>query len=356
MLAPTFNDGHSVGLEKEFYVVNGHGGKSRGYEIIPAVEERMREEMGVYDSVVGPKAYNDPTGPVEVTTRPCTDLQQLTDDVTTAYTIAQEEAEARGWYALGMGTRPGKAYDMAGLHVHIGFADKEEARYVFHALQSHVPDIMALSTNSPSNDGTVKDMRMSARGLDGLFMIRFGHQFDPFEDTTRYSVVYVRENTLELRCMDTQGSAVEDAAIAAYILGIAEKAKADHAKSVPMTEVQEDASDNFQRAIEDGMTAIFTNGATEVPAHQVVADTLAEVRPYLEQYNCPESVIAALDDKVENKRSGADDILDIYKEMKPEGFKERVSAFFHPWRTKERLIDRLAHRDNGVCQENGRDS
>lgn len=349
MLYDILNDGHSVGLEKEFYVVNGHGGNSRGYEIVPAVEERMREEMGAYDSVVGPKAYHDPTGPVEVTTRPCTDLQQLTDDVTTAYTIAQEEAEARGWYALGMGTRPGKPYDMAGLHVHIGFADKEEARYVFHALQAHVPDIMALSTNSPSYDGKVKDIRMDARGLDGFFMVRFGHQFDPFEETSRHSVIYVRENTLELRCMDSQGSAVEDAAIAAYILGIAEKAKEDFANGASIPDVPTDGSENFQLAIEEGMSATFTNGGTEVSAHKVVADTFAEIRPYLEQYNCPENVIAALEDKVENKRSGADDILDIYQEMAPKGFKERVSAFFHPWRTKERLIDRLAHRDNEGC-------
>ena len=339
------NDGHSVGLEKEFYVVNGHGSNSHGYTIIPAVEERMREEMGAYNSVVGPKAYHDPTGPVEVTTRPCTDLQQLTDDVTTAYTIAQEEADARGWYALGMGTRPGKPYDMAGLHVHIGFADKEEAQYVFNALQAHVPDIMALSTNSPSYDGKVKDMRMDARGLDGLFMIRFGHQFDHFDDTSRDSVIYVRENTLELRFMDTQGSAVEDAAIAAYILGIAEKAKEDLLKGVPMATVHEGAPDDFQNAIEGGMGATLTANGTEVPAHQIVADTFSEVRPYIEQYQCPEAVMTALEDKVENKRSGADDILDIYQEMAPKGFKERVSAFFHPWRTKEQLIDRLAHRE-----------
>ena len=347
MLAPTFNDGHTVGVEKEFYVVNGHGSSSRGYEIVPAVEERMREEMDAYDSVVGPKAYHDTTGPVEVTTRPCTDLQQLTDDVTTAYTIAQEEAEAHGWYALGMGTRPGKPYDMAGLHVHIGFADKEEARYVFQALQAHVPDIMALSTNSPSYDGKVKDMRMDARGLDGLFMVRFGQQFDPFEDTLRHSVIYVRENTLELRFMDSQASAVEDAAIAAYILGIAEKAKEDFVNGCSVHEVPVESEDNFYNAIEDGMKATFTVGDGEVPAHQIVTDTLAEVRPYIEQYQCPEEVLSALEDKVENKRSGADDILDIYQEMAPKGFKERVSAFFHPWRTKERLIERLAHRDDG---------
>ena len=345
--------GHSVGLEKEFYVVDGNNGMTNDtYNLVHDIGDRMEKELGAYDSHWGPKCYEDLSGPLEITTRPCKDLHQLTKDITTSYKIAQDEAEKNGLYALGMGTRPGKNDDHAGLHVHVGFKDEGEAEYVFHALQKHVPDIMALSANSPTDYGAFKDIRQ----VGGLFTqfaenllavpTLWGHNFSRYGETSRRSVIYMRENTVEVRCMDSQGSGEEDAAIGAYIFGIAEKAKEDYANGVPMAEVGRWEEKNFKRALIKGMKANFKVDGEKVKAYEVVEDTFDEIMPYLKQYKCPKKVLDVLESKIEGRRSGADDILDIYKEELPQGFLARLIAPFRRKEgQKERLIKHLAYRD-----------
>ncbi|MDP6627381.1 MAG: glutamate-cysteine ligase family protein [Methanopyri archaeon] len=356
-MAEILNDGHSVGLEKEFYVVDGTGSTYRQSILEGRIVDRMQAEMDAYDGSVGPKCYEDGSGPLEVVTRPCTNLHQLNEDVTTAYRIAQEEADSLNCYALGMGIRPGQSKDKAGLHVHVGYADEGEARYVFYALQRHVPDIVALSANSPIRSGKVKDVRL-IKGSYGL-------KVSPYSSTSNSSVIQKRSGTIEVRCMDSQGSGEEDTAIAAYIFGIAEKAKdvyhalddvppeADvmYDVSSPYEVLQKELVKNRDRAIKQGMVAVFKTDGEEVPAYRVVADTLEEIRPYLERYDCPADVITILEDKVEHRRSGADDVLDIYREMEREKgldtwwqgvkrFFKKDDGLFGP-----ELYDRIAHRE-----------
>ncbi len=331
------NEGHSVGLEKEFYVVDADNNTYHQTSVRDGVIPRMKDELGAYNEVNGPKCYVDCTGPLEVVTRPCSDLRQLTDDITTGYRIAQEEADNRGLYALGMGSRPGKPSDQAGLHVHVGFKDETEAEYVFNELQKHIPDIMALSANSPSRFGGVKDTR--AKG--GYY----GHKFDSYSATGRTSVIYKRSNTLEVRCMDSQGTPEEDVAIAAYIFGIAEKAKEDHANGVEQDTVGKEGPKNFKHAVKKGMEATFKIDDEKVPAYRVVEDTFSEVRPYLERYDCPEEVMDVLEGKVKERRSGADDILDIYRESGYSNVWTGIKDFFTMHRGHNELYDRLAHRD-----------
>ena len=356
-MAEILNEGHSVGLEKEFYVVDRYGSTSIQSTLERTVADRMQAEMDAYDTSVGPKCYEDGSGPFEVVTRPCTDLRQLTDDITTAYRIAQEEADDNNCYALGMGIRPGKSGDKAGLHVHVGYDDEEEARYVFYALQRHVPDILALSANSPVRSGKVKDVRL-VKGW-------YGHEIAHFYSTSSSSVIQKRSGTIEARCMDSQGTAEEDVAIAAYIFGIAEKAKEEYhslAEAPPEADLmyhvsssykglQKELVKNRNKAIKKGMAAVFKTDGAEVPAYQVAADTLEEIKPYLERYDCPTEVLAILEDKVELRRSGADDVLDIYREMEQEkgldGWWPRVKRFFGKKDDLfgQELYDRIAHRE-----------
>ncbi|MDP6627930.1 MAG: hypothetical protein QGG50_08510, partial [Methanopyri archaeon] len=211
------------------------------------------------------------------------------------------------------------------------------AEYVFNELQKHVPDIMALSSNSPSRFGGVKDTR--AKG--GYY----GHKFSSYSDTGRTSVIYKRSNTLEVRCMDSQGTPEEDVAIAAYIFGIAEKAKEDHANGVEPVFAWEDGPKNFKRAVKKGMEATFKIDGENVPVYRVVEDTFAEVRPYLERYECPDEVMDVLEGKVKERRSGADDILDIYNETGYSIIWTGIKDFFTFHRGHDELYDRLAHRD-----------
>jgi len=356
-MTEVLNEGHSVGLEKEFYVVDRYGGTSIQSTLERTVVDRMQAEMDAYDVSVGPKCYEDGSGPLEVVTRPCTDLRQLTDDITTAYRIAQEEADDNNCYALGMGIRPGQSRDKAGLHVHVGYADEEEARYVFYALQRHVPDILALSANSPVRSGRIKDVR--------LIKSWYGHEITQYYSTSSSSVIQKRSGTIEARCMDSQGTAVEDAAIAAYIFGIAEKAKEEyHALVEEPPEagilyhvsssykvLQKELVKNRNKAIKKGMAAVFKVNGEEVPAYQLATETLETIKPYLERYDCPADVLATLEDKVERRRSGADDVLDIYREVEQEkgldGWWPRVKRFFGK---KDdlfgpELYERIAHRE-----------
>ncbi|MDP7080519.1 MAG: glutamate-cysteine ligase family protein [Candidatus Undinarchaeales archaeon] len=330
------NEGHSVGLEKEFYVVGADNNTYEQAIVKDSVIPRMKAELGAYDESWGPKCYIDVTGPLEVVTRPCSDLRQLSDDITTAYRIAQEESDDRGLYTLGMGSRPGKPSDQAGLHVHVGFKDEAEAEYVFNELQKHVPDIMALSANSPSRFGGVKDTRASGG--------YYGHKFSPYSDTGRTSVIYKRSNTLEVRCMDSQGTPEEDVAIAAYIFGIAEKAKEDHANGVEQDTVGNEGPKNFKHAVKKGMEATFKIDDEKVPAYRVVEDTFVDIRHYLERYDCPDEVMDVLEGKVKERRSGADDILDIYHETGYSSIWTGIKDFFTLHRGHDELYDRLAHR------------
>ena len=341
------NEGHSVGLEKEFYIVN-HG--RNGYlhlrdemDIASSIGIRMREEMGAYDDDVGPKAYLDASGPMEVVTRPCTDLNQLTNDITTAYDIAQEVVEARGKYAHRMGTRPGIPNDKAGLHVHEGYSDEAVAEYVFTVLKHHVPEIMALSANSPNKDGSIKDMRAANRS--------YGQRYSPFSTTSNDSVIKKRGNTLEVRCMDSQGTAEEDAAIAAYILGIAEKAKVDYANGEGVSDRFGDEIKNHEQAIKDGMAAKFTYSDETRPVQDVAQDTFVSILPYLQKYDCPEEIIGILADKIVRGRSGADDILDIYSEHRPQGLLQTLATPFTFWSRKKALYSDLAHQREWKAQE-----
>jgi hypothetical protein len=348
------NEGHSVGLEKEFYVVDGSNHTYQQYTIDTIVKERMQKEMKAYDSDVGPKCYVDASGPFEITTRPCTDLQQLSDDITTTYRFAKEESEKQGLYALGMGGRPGAADDAAGLHVHVGYASENEADYVFHELQKHIPDIIALSANSPSRDGMVKCMRQYGNPVKHLFDflgagagLFYGHEFSPFESTSRSSVIYKRDdsNTVEVRCMDTQGTPEEDTAVAAYIFGIAEKAKADFNNGVEQVGIGKEEKRNFKRAVRKGMEATFRVDGEKVPVSRVVGGTLKEIQPYLERYDCPDDVIDVLKERVATERCGADDIMDIYREEGVGGFWGRLTRPFLLSSKRERLIKHLGYRD-----------
>ncbi|MDP7080516.1 MAG: glutamate-cysteine ligase family protein [Candidatus Undinarchaeales archaeon] len=344
------NEGHSVGLEKEFYIVNhgSNGNLHLGAEmgIASGIGNRMREELGAYDDEVGPKAYLDASGPMEVVTRPCSDLHQLTNDITTAYDIAQEVVEAHGKYALGMGTRPGAPDDKAGLHVHVGYGDEAEAEYVFTVLKHHVPEIMALSANSPNKDGTIKDMRAANRS--------YGQRYSPFSTTSNESVIKKRDNTLEVRCMDTQGTAEEDAAIAAYILGIAEKAKIDYANGEGVSDRFGDEIKNHEQAIKDGMAATFTYGDETRSVQEVAQDTFVAILPYLRQYDCPDEVVGILADKIVRGRSGADDILDIYAEHRSHGFMQTLASPFTFWSRRKALYNDLAHQREWKAQERER--
>ncbi len=350
---PIINEGHSIGLEKEFYVVNGSNSPQLQMYFVSPVSDFIRDEIGLC-SENGAKCYVDASGPLEITTRPCSDLRQLTDDITKTYRFTKEIAEKSNLYALGMGSRPEADDDAAGLHVHVGYATDSEADYVFHDLQKHVPEIIALSANSPSRDGMVKCMRQYGNPPKHLFDVLgagetlfYGHFFSPFESTGRKSVIYKREGTktIEVRCMDTQGTAEEDAAVAAYIFGIAEKAKADYNNGIEQVGIGKEEKRNFKHAVIKGMGARFRVDGKKVHVSQVVANTLKEIQPYLEQYNCPKEINDILKERVVTERCGADDIMDIYREEHVGGIWGCLTRPFLLPSKRERVIRHLAYRD-----------
>ena len=314
MLAPTFNDGHTVGVEKEFYVVDDSGSTYCQRMLEHRIIDRMWDQMDTYDQSLGPKCLKDGSGPLEVTTRPCTDLWQLTRDIKNTYGIAKGVADEQGYHTLSVGSRPGREDDHAALHVHLGYRDEDEARYVFTEVQKHVPDIMALSANSPSLGGRTKDVRANNT--------TYGQRFDAYDDTGVKSVIYVREHTLEVRCMDTQGSAVEDAAIAAYVFGITEKAKDEYrtlkGEQAGTVLDRDEVERNYQQAIDKGMEALFKLNGENVPVSEVAANTFDMIAPYLDTYNCPTNVINVLQNKIRTGRSGADDVIDLFRQVEAE--------------------------------------
>ena len=241
------NDGHTIGMEKEFIIVDPNGDPVDCTSIENACsDDRINHD---YPSALGFSVWG-----IEINSHPYDNLTDLNTEMKDMVTKVRDEATGRGYKLMTAARHPDKGGYMA-MHTHVGAADDREALFVTKALRAHLPEIIALASNSPKK-GTLgkwcKDARMYSTNMGGTQYGRiipndpvvYGDEGRAHSEVLSFKrerwdgrgVVIAGEKdsdrlkgTIEVRCPDAQLTAEEDVAVAAFIWGIAEFAKKEMA-------------------------------------------------------------------------------------------------------------------------------
>ena len=222
-----------------------------------------------------------------------------------------------------------------GLHVHVGLDSPEKAIACANGLRTHLPELLALSANSPFWQGRstglastrVKIFEPFPRaGLPPAFasyeefelLVDRGIKTNSFDD---YTYIWwdlrphPRLGTIELRICDAQTRMDSVAAIVALTQSlVATLAAAFDKGEPPETEQITLIAENKWRAARDGLGAKLIDFAndTERPAPEAIRELVERSRPAAEDLGC-----AAELDLVEallERGTGADEQLAIYEE------------------------------------------
>lgn len=222
-----------------------------------------------------------------------------------------------------------------GLHVHVGLDSPEKAIACANGLRTYLPELLALSANSPFWQGRqtglastrVKVFEPFPRaGLPPAFasyeefelMVERGIKTNSFED---YTYIWwdlrphPRLGTIELRICDAQTRIDSVAAIAALTQTLVATMAADFDRGEPpATEPITLIAENKWRAARDGLDAKLIDFAndTERPAREALRRLVELSRPAAEELGCAPQL-----DLVEGlleRGTGADEQLAVYEE------------------------------------------
>jgi carboxylate-amine ligase len=161
------------------------------------------------------------------------------------------------------------------MHVHVGIRGADRAIAVCNRLRQILPELLAVSANSPFLDGYDSGLASARSQIFTKSFPRCGIP-EPFEDWTAYADhvdFLVRTNsivehtqlwwsvrphhsfgTIELRICDAQTSADESTALAGLLAACAAQAALDHDEGVPAIDApQRVVDENLWRAIRYGL-------------------------------------------------------------------------------------------------------
>ena len=308
----------TVGIEEEFQVVS-----AQSYELVPrfddvaeaANDERVRQELmtSVLEAATGIHAM----------------VGEAIAEAREIRRVLRDAAGERGALIVSAGTHPFSRWEhqeitqapryqglveelrwvaeqvaIFGLHVHVGMPDGETAVAVANALRTHVPELLALSANSPfwqaretglaSTRSVVFD-GMPRTGLPPLFpsfadfaeLVESGTKAGFFDDYT-YIWWDVRPHpklgTVELRSFDAQTRIESVAALAALAQSLAATVADASAAPQPRTLIAE----NRWRAARYGLDAelVDLSDGRVRPARDAIRELVELATPAAERLGC----------------------------------------------------------------------
>lgn len=201
---------------------------------------------------------------LEIATPPCTYLEELTWWVHNLIKAVNVAIRATTPYILiAVGLNPLQKYSVGlsyGEHHHLGIADIQERIAIYNMIRNYVPHLIAVSVNSPLEDGRPTDdyIKVSEKGyliapkcIRSIRLLKNDHQLGPaspfnyvpflkwadkekFIETTQRKkeggrlvdiYPFTRHQTLEIRFFDTQFTVSRVISIALLLEAIALKAK-----------------------------------------------------------------------------------------------------------------------------------
>jgi glutamate---cysteine ligase / carboxylate-amine ligase len=308
----------TVGIEEEFQLVS-----AESYELVPrfdevaaaAADERVRQELM--------------TSVLEAATGVHERVADAVDEVGGIRARLRDAAAEHGALIAAAGTHPFSRWEhqeitdspryqgvvdelrwvaeqvaIFGLHVHVGMPSSDAAIAVANAFRTHVPELLALSANSPfwqGRDTGLASTRskifetMPRSGLPPAFksfaefeeLVRHGRHAGLFDDYTfLWWDVRPHPNlgTVELRMFDAQTRLESVAALAALAQSLAATFAEDASPVEPRTLIAE----NKWRAARYGLAAELVDLARDSvrPAREALAELVAWCRPAAERLGC----------------------------------------------------------------------
>jgi len=343
----------SLGVEEEFQILNSesHELVSRIDEILPAFEgdrEEKRIKAELLQSVV------------EVATDVAATVGEAMEELQRLRGRLRDVAAESNAIIASAGTHPFSRYEhqevtleqryidliesmrwvaerelIFGLHVHVGLDSPEKAIACANSMRTHLPELLALSVNSPfwqARPTGLASTRVKVfepfprAGLPPAFasyeefelLVDRGIKTNSFED---YTYIWwdlrphPRLGTIELRICDAQTRIDSVAAIVALTQSLVATfaARFDRGEP-PATEQITLIAENKWRAARDGLGAKLIDFAndTERPAADAIRELVERSRPAAEELGCA----AELDlvEGVLERGTGADEQLRIYEE------------------------------------------
>jgi glutamate---cysteine ligase / carboxylate-amine ligase len=210
-----------------------------------------------------------------------------------------------------------------GLHVHVAVPDADTAAAVTTALRTHVPELLALSANSPYWQGRATGL-VSTRSKVFETMPRSGlpprlDSYEEFEELVRrgtsagfftdYTYLWwdvrphPRFGTVELRAFDAQTRVESVAAIAALSRCLV----ATFAQSRPDPQPRTFVDENKWRAARYGLEADLVDLAhdTQRPATEAIRELLDKAEPAARRLGCGDELAEV--EGIMERGNGADD-------------------------------------------------
>jgi len=340
----------TLGVEEELQLVS-----AESYELVSRYAEVFGEAARA-DDRIRPELLQST---VEVATEPAATVAEAVAEARELRARAREEAERRGVAVVSAGTHPFSRYEhqdvtekpryaellealqwaverqlIFGLHVHVGLETAEQAIQVGNALRTWLPELLALSANSPfwhGRDTGLASTRtkvfdaMPRSGLPPAFpsfedfvsLVERGERARSWDDYTFLWWLlrpHPRLGTIEVRVCDAQTRLESVAAIVALVQSLAatlaDRHERDGALPVqPRVLVEE----NLWRASRSGLEATLVDleRDEERPARDALVELVELAGPAAARLGCPEEL--ALVETVLARGDGASEQLADYE-------------------------------------------
>jgi glutamate---cysteine ligase / carboxylate-amine ligase len=194
------------------------------------------------------------------------------------------------------------------LHVHVAVPDAESAVRALRGLRAHVPPLLALSANSPFWQGRDTGLAAARVPVFGMFpRVGIPRSFASYTEYVEAVDVLLRSaafpeptflwwdvrlqpkfGTVEVRIMDAQTRASDNAALAALVQCAVRLEATEGFASQALTSHPEVLDENRFLAVRDGMRARFIDPEAEIrrPAADILDELLAACAPHAADLGC----------------------------------------------------------------------
>lgn len=189
----------TIGIEEEFYTVDGDGRPVGGADTLIAAAK-----PSILEGRLGQELFNTIT---EIKTPTAADIAEAAAVLAQTRTALVDHAAAHGYQIAAAGLHPAASWRYldhatedryrnqlarlqypqhrnitAGLHIHVGVDDADKAMWISNELRQYLPPILALSANSPYWNGFDTGLQ-SARALifEGLPLTGMPGAFEDFD-------------------------------------------------------------------------------------------------------------------------------------------------------------------------------
>jgi carboxylate-amine ligase len=308
----SFDRRGTIGVEEEFFVVDGEGRPASGIDDLvygdeppPALRDRLDHELFQFT--------------IETQTSTVESVDAAADAVREVRTALVDHAAADGYRVAGAGLHPAARWreldharkeryrkqldriqypqhrnTTAGLHVHVGVDDADRATWVANELRWHVAPMLALSANSPFWNGFDTGLASTrAVVFESLPNTGIPTRFDGFDDYRRLERRMVASGsirdrgelwfdvrphtdhgTVEVRAPDGQRDPTRVLAFVELVHALVTDLAERHADGESGTDPRREFLDeNKWRAVRHGRDAAFLtpDGTDEVALEEYVA-------------------------------------------------------------------------------------